>query len=102
MPEGLRDRIRAHAAENKRSMNSEIISLLEMGLWEADMSRMQSGMEPLREVTDRDRQLIELAKKDLERREARKDQPPKDDLKDTLNLILDKLDEIKTGKPRFG
>lgn len=37
MPDGLRDRIRAHASANKRSMNSEIIYLLEFALDEVEL-----------------------------------------------------------------
>lgn len=62
LPEGLRDRIKRHAEENGRSMNSEIISLLETALWEADMSRMQAGLEPLREIKDRDWEIINSAR----------------------------------------
>jgi len=69
MPEGMRDRIKAHADENRRSMNSEIVSLLEMALFEADMSRMQSGMKPLRPVTDKDQDIINHAKDSAQRRE---------------------------------
>lgn len=62
LPDGMRERIRLHADANGRSMNSELVSLIEMALWEADMSRMQSGMEPLRDTTDRDWEIINLAR----------------------------------------
>jgi plasmid stability protein len=73
-PEGMRDQIKAHAAANGRSMNSEIVSLLNMALWYADMGRMDSGMEPLREMTDSDREYLALQRKGNDRRETMKTQ----------------------------
>lgn len=63
LPDGLREQIRRHAEHNGRSMNSEVVSLIEYGLWEADMARMQAGLEPFREATDEDWEIIHHARK---------------------------------------
>lgn len=40
-PDGMRDKIKARAAENKRSMNAEIIAQIELGLRESE--RIDTG-----------------------------------------------------------
>ncbi|MBD9640764.1 Arc family DNA-binding protein [Ensifer sp. ENS07] len=73
LPDGLRERIKRHADHNGRSMNSEIVQLIESGLFEADMALMEQGLEPLRDViTDTDRKLIAYGKELVERIEADK------------------------------
>lgn len=72
LPDGLRDRIKRHAEANGRSMNSEIVHLIESGLFEADMSRMGIGLEPLREPRESDKELIAYGKKTMEAIEQRK------------------------------
>ncbi|MGO6724934.1 Arc family DNA-binding protein [Rhizobium ruizarguesonis] len=76
MPDGMRERIRRHAEISGRSMNSEAVALLEYGLWEADMARMQAGLEPLREMTDRDREYLQQMRESLSRVEAAKAHSP--------------------------
>lgn len=67
LPDGLRDRVKRHAEANGRSMNSEIVSLLEQGLFEADMAMMNAGMLPLREVTPLDWKIINSARSESSR-----------------------------------
>ncbi|MEY9782297.1 Arc family DNA-binding protein [Sinorhizobium fredii] len=75
LPEGVRERIRRHAEANGRSMNSEVVSLIELALWEADMARMQAGLEPLRETEERDWEIINHAREvESRRKDAAKDQ----------------------------
>lgn len=86
-------------------MNSEIVQLIESGLFEADMALMESGREPLREMNDLDRQIIESGKSRMERYEKRKlleaeaVQMPDDDIPffdEEADLALGKsADEIK-------
>ncbi|MQX63624.1 Arc family DNA-binding protein [Sinorhizobium meliloti] len=74
LPDGMRDRIKRHAEANGRSMNSEIVSLIEAALWEADMARMQAGLEPLREPSERDWVVINHAREiEARRKDAAKD-----------------------------
>ncbi|MDX1201097.1 Arc family DNA-binding protein [Sinorhizobium medicae] len=74
LPEGMRERIRRHAEANGRSMNSEVVSLIEVALWEADMARMQAGLEPLRETDKRDWEIINQARElESRRKDAAKD-----------------------------
>nr|WP_051000063.1 Arc family DNA-binding protein [Sinorhizobium fredii] len=81
LPDGMRDRIKRHAEANGRSMNSEIVSLIEIALWEADMGRMQAGLEPLRETTERDWEIIKWAREvEARRKEAAKDPLNLDDI----------------------
>ncbi len=62
-------------------MNSEIVSLIEIALWEADMGRMQAGLEPLRETTERDWEIIKWAREvEARRKEAAKDPLNLDDI----------------------
>lgn len=63
LPDGMRDRLKAHAAANNRSVNAEVVSLLEAALWEADYARMEAGLDPLRPVTDSDREIMSLARR---------------------------------------
>jgi hypothetical protein len=62
VPSELYERLQRHASENGRSINAEVISLLEVALWEADNSRMEAGLPPLRPMTDRDRDFMEYAR----------------------------------------
>lgn len=48
LPDGMRDQIKRHAAENKRSMNAEIISLLEDALSHAETSNAAELAQPVR------------------------------------------------------
>ncbi|MBX8827998.1 Arc family DNA-binding protein, partial [Ochrobactrum sp. SFR4] len=43
LPDGMRDQIKAHAEANNRSMNAEIVSLLSVAMFEADIARMSQG-----------------------------------------------------------
>lgn len=51
-PDGMRDRLKAEAAANKRSLNAEIISRLENTLHRDDFEQEQRNMEPLIEEDD--------------------------------------------------
>lgn len=67
MQPDLKARVARHAQQNNRSMNSEIINLIEFAIWQADMGRMHSGLEPLREVTDEDWEIINFAREVADR-----------------------------------
>jgi hypothetical protein len=70
MPDGLRDQIRRHAEFNNRSMNAEIIYLLENALWNEDRYRIEDGLEPFGPVSGEERERIELRLEDRARRAA--------------------------------
>nr|WP_286194461.1 Arc family DNA-binding protein [Agrobacterium sp. Ap1] len=70
MPEGLRDQIRNHADANNRSMNAEIIALLEKGLRDADYLRILQGLEPFGELTEEETDRLLLGLEDTDRRLA--------------------------------
>lgn len=67
LPDGMRDQIKAHAEANNRSMNAEIVSLLSVAMFEADIARMSQGYNPLREMTEKDHEFMKLFKKQNER-----------------------------------
>lgn len=98
LPVALRDRIKAYADENGRSMNSEIIEMLEQALSRADLYRMELGLPPLREMDEDDRNFIALALDDIERRRAAKEKllTPTDfqEINQRLERIEKKLDKL--------
>jgi len=101
MPDGLREQIRRHAEANKRSMNAEIISLLEMALWEADYDRVTSGLEPFGAISQEDRDRLALHEEDRQRRAAQRTKALSEhgvdgvlaDIVTRLDSIEKKLDE---------
>ncbi len=70
MPEGLRERIKAHADEHSRSMNAHIVYMLENALFQADYERVKAGLEPLGKVPQDDLDRMHLFIEDNERRET--------------------------------
>ncbi|KAA0686004.1 hypothetical protein DTW90_34525 [Neorhizobium sp. P12A] len=68
IPSELYIRIAAHADFNERSVNGEITSLLELAIWDADMSRIQSGLLPLREATPDELRMVEEARLAMKKR----------------------------------
>ncbi|MDW9444812.1 Arc family DNA-binding protein [Sinorhizobium meliloti] len=95
LPDGMRDRIKRHAEANKRSMNAEIISLLDVALWEADWTRIEAGMEPLRETTPEERDMIERNRAALNRRVATVSETERSAIADELSL-LDEIDSLQS------
>jgi len=59
LPEGLREWIKRHADFNSRSMNSEIVELIVRSLNSAELERIKGGLEPLREMTATERELLD-------------------------------------------
>lgn len=51
-PDGMRDRIKVRAAENRRSMNSEILGLLEAALGAAENGSGVSSLETANPATE--------------------------------------------------
>ncbi len=70
MPDGMRDRIKAHAEEHNRSMNSQIVYMLEKALFQADYDRVQAGLEPLGAIPQDDLDRMHLFIEDNERKAA--------------------------------
>lgn len=67
-PDGMRDHIKRLAESNKRSMNSEIIDLLERALWMEDYDRINEGLDPFGTISEVDRDHLELRREDQKRR----------------------------------
>jgi hypothetical protein len=72
MPEGMRDRIKAHAEAGGRSMNMQIVYMLESALFQADYTRLQSGLEPLGNVPEDELDRMHLFIEDNERKAAKR------------------------------
>lgn len=70
MPEGMRDRIKAHAEHHNRSMNAQIIFMLDNALFQSDFERVQLGLPPLGDVPQDDLDRMHLFIEDDERRTA--------------------------------
>jgi hypothetical protein len=108
LPSELYQRVQSHAEANERSVNAEIISLLELGVWEADQSRMERGLEPLREMTDGDREFLAYSRKLIQEIEERKRNPPPEQVdldvpffadgptqREIFDKLFEKLDAIE-------
>lgn len=60
LPRELYDRVQSYADLNERSVNGEVNVLLDYALWHTDMDRIEAGMEPPREITPSEREMIEI------------------------------------------
>lgn len=95
LPAELYKRVQAHAEANERSANAEIISLLDVALWEADWARIEAGMEPLRETTPEERDMIERNRAALKRRATAVSETESSAVADELAL-LDDIDSLQS------
>lgn len=94
MPDGLRDRIRAHASANKRSMNSEIIYLLEFALDEVELeAHAYTETNEIKSVPGFLRDRIQRTKRMLESILADFEDPNSDIAKIYAERLADKEDD---------
>lgn len=71
VPAKLYERVQQYADENGRSINAEIMEILEYGLWHTDTDRMEAGRDLPRPMTDDERELVARSKELLERLETK-------------------------------
>ncbi len=67
LPDGMRDRLKAAAADNKRSLNAEIVARLEASFGEPEPTTSEMLEELTRELLKRIRESDALAAKRAER-----------------------------------
>lgn len=67
LPEGLAERLRASAKDNRRSLNSEILSRLELSLATRPRKSAEETIADLRRLHQRLAYLAPLTEEDIER-----------------------------------
>jgi len=74
LPDGLRERLASRAKANERSMNAEVIQILEEGMNETSTARIRELEDILRGI-ERDEQLLRARLDEIRvRKEAAKDE----------------------------
>jgi len=74
LPDGLRERLASRAKANERSMNAEVIQILEEGMDETSTARIRELEDILRGI-ERDEQLLRARLDEIRiRKEAAKDE----------------------------